>query len=139
MTLANGDFVDADDTRRRRSCPLELLPHVLFIEVSDRVPIEVKLLGNIGDGRGSAMASDLDCEASGEVRVVGEPVEAFAFHGLALSARDPTYGEFEVDAASSTIEVAHLANDLIVEGVARRAAVTANRFSGRRWSVSTTA
>ncbi len=45
VMLADGDLVDADDTRGRATSPAELLSHVLLVQFLDGMPIKVQLLG----------------------------------------------------------------------------------------------
>jgi len=51
-------------------------------------------------------ASVLDREALGVVRVVGNPVEMFAFHGPAVATEDASNVDLQVDVTAATIEVA---------------------------------
>ena len=103
------------------------------------MPVEVQVLGNVLDGGQAAVAADADGEALGVVRVVGEPVEAFAFHGVAVPTVDAANGELQVDASAAAIEVADLSEGLIVEGAMAGAAHSAARFFRRRRREMTTA
>ena len=129
---ADGEFVDADDLGSRAAGAVELLPHVLLVELLDGVPIEVQVLGHVLDGGDPAVAADAEGEALGVKRVVGEPVEAFALHGLALPAEDAADGEFQVDAPAAAVEVADPSRGLIVEGAMAGAAHSAACFFRRR-------
>ncbi len=83
VSLGDGDLVDADHPRRRFADPAELLPHVLLVQLLDGVPVEEEFLGHLLD-RGLATApAHEEGKAFGVERVVGEPVQAFVFHGLA--------------------------------------------------------
>jgi len=139
VTGPDREFVDADDFGGGAADAIELLLHVLLVEVLDRVPLEEQVLGHVLDGGDPAVASDPEGKAPGVVRVVGDPVEAFAFHGLALPAEDPADGDFQVDASAAAVEVADAAQGLIVERPMAGAALTATRFFRRRRRATTTA
>src|SRR5713101_8441680 len=47
-------LVEADDLRPGRSGAPQLLAHVLLLELLDRVPLQMQLLGDVFDGRGAA-------------------------------------------------------------------------------------
>jgi hypothetical protein len=116
-----------------------LLPHVLLVEVLDGVPLEELVLGDILDRGEATGASDPNGEALSVMGVVGEPVEAFAFHGLALPTEDAADRDFRVDAPAAASEVADPAPGLIVERPVAGAAVTAAGFFRRRRRAMTTA
>lgn len=139
MTLADRDFIDADDAGRWRSGQFKLPLHVLFVEIFDGVPVEVEILGDIGNSCEATTASDPSGETSGEVGIVGEPVESLAFHGVALTTVNPSNGELEIDATATAIVVAYPANGLIVERTMSDTALSAECFWGRRRSVMTAA
>ncbi len=62
VALPDRDLVDADHLRRRRPRPPQLLPHVLLLELLDRVPVEMQFLGDVLDGRGPAAPADVEGE-----------------------------------------------------------------------------
>ena len=84
VAWTDGEFVDADDLGARLTDAGQLLAHVLLVEFLDGMPVEVEVLRDILDGGESAVASDTDGESLGEVWIVGEPIEPFAFHVPAL-------------------------------------------------------
>jgi hypothetical protein len=133
------EFVDADDLGAGTASPIELLLHVELVEILDRVPVEVPVLGHVLDGGQPTVAADADGEALREVGVVGQPVEAFAFHGLAHPTGDAPDRALQVDAAATAVEVADSSRGLIVEGAMAEAAHTADGFFRRRRRVMTTA
>jgi hypothetical protein len=97
------------------------------------------LIGHVLDGGQPTVATDLDREASGVAWVVGQPVEAFAFHGLAHPTGDAPDRALQVDAAATAVEVADSSRGLIVEGAMAEAAHAAEGFFRRRRRVMTTA
>jgi hypothetical protein len=139
VALADRDLVDPDRPRPRRAGARELGPHVLLVEVLDRVPVEVPVLGHVLDGGQPTVAADADGEALREVGVVGQPVEAFAFHGLAHPTVDAADRALQVNAAATAIEVADPSWGLIVEGAMAEAAHAAACFFRRRRREMTTA
>jgi hypothetical protein len=92
------------------------------------VPLEVQGLGHVLHSGRAAVPGDADGEALGVTWVVSQPIEAFAFHGVAVATVDRADGEFEVDTQVATIEVAYLSERLIVEGAMRSAAHAAGCF-----------
>ena len=139
MPGSNREFVDADDLGAGAAGPVELLLHVPLVEVLDGVPVEVPVLGNILHCSDATGAIDPDGEALSEMRVVGQPVEVFAFHGLALATEDASDRKLQVDAATIAIEVTDRSRGSIVEGSIAEAADATAWFFRRRWRAMTTA
>jgi len=139
MAWPDGNFINTDDLGSGGAGTIELLLHVLFVEILDRMPFEVEVLGDILHGGDSAVASDTNGEAMGVAWIVGQPIETFAFHGITRSAVDASNGDVKVDASSSGIEVADVARGLVVERVMDDAADAAGGFFERRRSGITTA
>src|SRR4030066_123874 len=65
VPFPNRHLVDADDLRPGRSGTPQLLTHVLLLELLDRVPLKMQLLGDILDGRGAAALPDVEREPLG--------------------------------------------------------------------------
>ena len=86
MPRSDRDLIDADDRGGRRSGLPQLLGHVLLVEVFDRFPRQVQFLSHILDRRTATATTDGHGQALGIARVVGQPVEALALHGVAASA-----------------------------------------------------
>ena len=128
MAGTDGEFVDADDLGAGLTDVGQLLAHVLLVEFLDGVPVEVEVLGDILDRGEPAVTSDADGEAVGVARIVGEPVESFAFHGTTPPAGDAADGKLEVDASSAAVEIADGSRVVIVEGAMAGAAVAAECF-----------
>lgn len=141
MPRPDREFVAADDLGAGMACPVELLLHVRLVEIFDGVPVEMKVLGSVLDGGDTTVASRFhrDREALGVTRVVGKPVELFAFHGLAVATADAPNVDLQVDAPAAAIEVAYPASRLIVEGAMTGAAQAAACFFRRRFRAMTTA
>jgi len=131
VTLADRHLVDADDLRSWGTGTPELLTHVLLLQLLDGVPVEVKLLGDILDGGGSAATPHVEGEALGVARIVGQPVELLALHLVAREAGDAAHDELEVDAPVAAREVANPMDLLIVEGPVPSSTDTTRRFFRR--------
>ena len=69
VPLPGRDLVDADHFRSWRPGSSELLLHVLLLECLDRVPVQMQLLSNILDRRGSASTTDVEAKALGVERL----------------------------------------------------------------------
>jgi hypothetical protein len=83
----------------------KLLPHVLFVQFLDGVPIEVQFLGHFLDGGRAATSAHEESEPLGIQWVVGEPVEPFAVHASTPRTQGPSEMENEVDALVATGEI----------------------------------
>src|SRR5947209_5731201 len=139
MPLGDGDLVDADHPRRGRTGPTQLLAHVLLVQLLDRMPIERELLGHLLDGGIAAAPADEVGEPLGIERIVGEPVQPFAFHAATPGALDPTDREGEVDPFVAARQIADAAWSLVVVGAKGLSTDAAERFFRRRWREMTTA
>src|SRR5207245_1844218 len=84
VTLADGDFVDADRLGSRRAGARDLRPHVLHLQRLDRIPVEPQLPGHIADRGLRAAAADIVRKAFGEVRIVRQKIQPLAFHTAAV-------------------------------------------------------
>jgi hypothetical protein len=139
VPLADGDLVDADGPGGGRAGAAELLPHVLLVQVFDRVPVEVQFLGHLLDGGGSAAPAHEEGKALGVQRVVGQPIEALGFHGLAAGAIDPPPPKGKVDTAVAAGEVAHPTQAFVVGAATDMTTDPAGCFFRRRRRRMTTA
>ena len=117
MSRPNGYFVDADDLRRRLADAVELLLHVLLVEVFDGMPIEVKILGDILNGSSPTITPNTNGKSVGVTRVAGKPLEAFAFHGITHATVDPANGNFEEHTTPARLDIADGFLGLIVKGI----------------------
>jgi hypothetical protein len=72
MAFANRHFVDANDLGTRRTGALELPAHLLLVQLFDRVPVQLELLGHILAARLAAAPPHKVGEALGVERVVGQ-------------------------------------------------------------------
>ncbi len=116
MTLGDGDFIDADDTRRGTTGSAELLPHVLLVQFLDSMPVEVQFTRHGLDGAFPAASTHEESKPLGVERVVCQPLQPLALHAAALAAPDPANRELQVNPLVPTGQVAHSARTLIVEG-----------------------
>ena len=90
-------------------------------------------------GGEATIAANANGEALRVVWVVGKPVEAFAFHGLAMAAEDATDGELQIDTPAAAVEITDISWRLIIKGTVGGAAHAAACFFRRRRREMTTA
>ena len=98
VPLPDRDLVDADHFRSWRPGSSELLLHVLLLERLDRVPVQMQLLSNILDRRGSASTTDVEAKALGVERIVCEEVQLLLLHLAAAHTIDAA--DFEIQKRS---------------------------------------
>ena len=139
VALADRYLVDPDGLGRGRAGSAQLLSQVLFLEVLDRLPVEMQLLGERLDGRRLAAAPDVEREALGVERIVGEPIELLLFHLRAAPALDPPRLDLEEDSPVATREVSNPAHPPVVPTAVAPTANSAGCFFERRVSVMTRA
>jgi len=128
MSGPDRDFVDPNDLGSRIAGAVELLVHVLLVEIFDSMPVEVAVLGDILDGGETAKASDADGVAVGIKRIIRQPFESFPFHSPTLATGDAANEKLEVDTPSAAIEVADVAEGLVVEGTMDSPTHSTGRF-----------
>jgi hypothetical protein len=87
----------------------------------------------------AAASAHPEGETLGIQRVVGEPVQPFAFHAATPGAMDPACREGKVDAPVATRQIADAAWPLVVVDAEGLSADPAERFFRRRCSEMTTA
>jgi hypothetical protein len=89
VMLADGDFVDADDTRGWATSAAELLSHILLVQFLDGMPIKVQLLGYRLDTTLPTTTTDEVGKPLCIKRVVSQPLQSLALHAIALATPDP--------------------------------------------------
>src|SRR5262245_32891139 len=129
------DLVDANDLRPRSARAPQLLAHVLHLELFDGVPLEMQLLGDVVDRRRMTTTSDVERQALGVARIVGQEVEPFALHRTTAAARDATHLELQKDPHPTAREIAHPAHGPIVDAALHTPADATGRFFERRTSL----
>ena len=132
VPLADRDFVDAYDFRRRRPEPPQLLLHVLHLEGLDRLPVQVRFPGDRLDGSVPAAPPHVEGEPLGEEGTVGQPVELLLFHFAAAPAIHPAEVQHQVDARIPAGQIADPVNLVVVRASMRQPAHTAACFFARR-------
>ena len=136
VALADRDLVDADHLRSRRAGTRQLRPHVLLVELLDRLPIEAQLLGDILDRRDAAAPADEGGKPLGVKRIVGQELQPLPPHLAARSAKDAPDLELKIDARVAARQIAHAPHRAIVPAAMQRSAVGAARFFERRFSLT---
>jgi hypothetical protein len=139
VPFSNRDFINANHLRSWPARLSKLRSHVLLIQLLDRVPVELELLGNVLD-RGRATAPPhVVSKALGIKRVVGQKLQPLALHFAATPALDSAHLEIEMDAHVAARQVANLPPRAVVEAPVGSPTKTAQRFFERRISVMTRA
>src|SRR3990172_6303955 len=139
MAFADRDLVDSNHSGGRRSSSAQLLPHILLLQLLDGLPIQVRFLGNVLDGRDTATPSHEEGEAFRIERILREPIQLLLFHLAASLAVDTSNLQFQVDPSVPTRQVAYSAQLAVVPGSTRMATDSADSFFPRRWRRTTLA
>src|SRR5712692_3534529 len=132
LSLANGDFVDANDGGRGRSSTPELLAHVLHLQGFDGLPIEVQFARHVVNRRAAAAAADVEGKAFGVEGIVRQPGELLLFHGTTPATLDAANLELQVDTGVATGQVADPPQLAVVMGALGLAAHATSCFFRRR-------
>src|SRR5690606_35681559 len=114
VPLAYTDLIDADDARSWLTGTAQLLAHVLLLELLDRMPGEVQLLGDVLDGARAAAPANVEGKALGVTGIVGQQFEPLALHGATVAAVNAPHFQAQVDAQVRAREVAHPAPGAVV-------------------------
>lgn len=130
MPMARGAGVPA-----RLSCSGMYLP----LQFLHRVPVELKLFGDVLDARLPAAPAHVPGKAPGVEGVVGKPVEAPALHAPAAPAMNTAHLEFEINARVGARQIAHEPAPAVVPARLRPATAATERFFDRRTRVMTRA
>jgi len=132
VALLDRDLVDTDYLRRRCPCPSQLLPHVLLLELLHRVPVEMQLLSDVLDRRGTTTTAHIEGEPPRVERVVGEEWQPLSLHFPALNALDPSYVDFQEHSRVPAREIPDPPARPVVEDSMPAATAAARRFFERR-------
>ena len=116
VSLANGNLVHAQQLGPRCPGPAQLLPHVVFVQLLDRPPVQVQLPCDGLERRGAAPAADEEGKALGVKGIVGSPGQFLLFHRAAVVTPHTPPLDFQVDPGIATRQIAHPAPLVVVEG-----------------------
>jgi len=139
VPLSDGDLVDPDDLRTRRSRSPQLRLHVLLLQRLDRLPVQVGLPGDIPDRRDTAPASHPEGKALRIKRVVGQPLQALLLHFPATPAQNASDLHIQPDATVATRQIPNPSHLAVVKHPVCPSAGSAKRFFPRRRSLMTRA
>src|SRR6266571_4071040 len=107
VPLLDRDLIDADHLRARPSRPPQLLPHVLLLEILDRVPVEMQFLGDVLDRRGPTTTAHVEGKALRVGTVVREERQRLLPHRAARNAFDAPYLDVQEDSEAPAREIPH--------------------------------
>jgi len=136
VALADRDLVDADHPGSGLAGARQLRPHVLLVELLDRVPIKLELPGDILDRRDAAAPADEGGKPLRVERIVGQELQPLPPHLAARSAKDAPDLDLKIHARVAARQIAHAPHRAIVPAPMERAAVGAARFFERRFSLT---
>jgi hypothetical protein len=119
VTFADRDLINADHLGTWRAGTRQLRPHILFIEFLNGIPIEVELPGYVLDRRLAAAPANKVREPLGEARVVGEKVEALAFHFVTTPAKNASHFQLEKYPGVAARRITHATDRAIIPTVVR--------------------
>src|SRR5262249_15815892 len=89
VTLANRYLVNADDLRLGLTGTCDLRLHVLLVQLFDRVPVKLKFLGYVFDGRRAATPPHIIGKPLGVKRVVRQKRQLLPLHFAQASQKSP--------------------------------------------------
>jgi len=129
MPLADRHFVDPDDLRPRGASSPELLPHVLLLQLLDRVPVHAHVLGNVPDAGAAASPADVVGEPLRVEGIVVEKRKRLPLRLPAPFAKDPSNRDLQVHPRVAAGEILDETDLVVVEGPVNRPAGSAQSFS----------
>ena len=132
MAFAHRDLVDADHHRRGRSCLCQLRPHVLLLQVLDRMPVQSQLARHIAHRSPTAPSPDVHRKALRVARIVGQKRQTLQLHSATATTVHTSRLELQNHPIAATAQVAHAPAPTVVPASARLAAAAAMRFFERR-------
>jgi hypothetical protein len=140
VPFAYRDLVEADHLQvlRRWHAP-KLLAHVLHLQRFDGAPVEVQFLGHVLDGRCPAAPTNIEREAFGVERIVGQEGQLLLLYGAATPAADSPYLHLQVHAGIAARLVSHASSFAVVPASMHATAAPACCFFERRLRVMTRA
>jgi hypothetical protein len=134
LTTINRHLIDPADLRPRHPDPPELLAHILLIQLLDRLPVQMKLVGHVLQGGGPAASSHKEGKPLRVKGIVGDPRWALLPHHATALAQDTPDFDRQIHAGISTRKIPDLARLAIVKRPMRSPARAADRFFPRRTS-----
>ena len=135
VTFADGDLVDPNHLGSGLAGARQLRPHVLLLQLLDRVPIELELLGDILDRRLAAAPADEVGKPLCIKRIVSQKREPFPPHLAARPAKGAPDLELKVYARVAARQIAHTPHRAVVPAAMLVSAIGAACFFERRFSL----
>src|SRR5262244_4083125 len=132
VTLANRYLVNADDLRLGLTGTCDLRLHVLLVQLFDRVPVKLKFLGYVFDGRRAATPPHIIGKPLGVKRVVRQKRQLLPLHFGAASTKYPANFELQVHPRIPTRQVSHPTGSSVVPTLLYPCAAPACCFFDRR-------
>ena len=128
VPLADRHFVDPDDLRSRGAGSPQLLPHVLLLQLLDRVPVHVDFLGDVPDAGGAASPADVVGEPLRVEGIVGDKLQRLPLHLPAPFAQDPSDRDLQVHPRVAAGKIPNQPDLVVVEGSMNRPAGATKSF-----------
>ncbi len=136
MAFADRELIDADHLRGRHGRALELRAHILLLQLLDRMPVELELLGHRLDGRTCTAPPYVPGKPLGIQRIVGNPIQLFTFHLAALSTGHASDLELQIHPCVAAGQIPYPARAAVVPTAMCRGAHSAPCFFERRSRVT---
>ena len=135
VPLVHRDLVDRDDPRVRLAGALELLAHVLLVELLDRIPPQPQFLGYVLDRfAGTASAYVAGKAARGGCALEEKP-QPLPLHCMARTAIDAADFRIQPDPILTVLQIPHSSARPVVETPVLCSGRPTDRFCPRRSSV----
>src|SRR5438309_3057171 len=132
VSFANRYLVDADHLWFWLSRLSELRLHVLLVQILDRMPIQLELLGHILDGRRATPSPHIVSKALGVKRIVRQKLQPLALHFATASTKHPANFQFQVYPRIAARQIPKLTNSAVVPTLLHAPAVATGSFFERR-------
>jgi len=128
VASAHRELVDADHPRRGRSGSRQLRPHVLLLQVLDRVPVQPQLARHIPHRSPAAAPSDIHRKPLRVAPIVGQEVELLQLHPATTRAVHASYLELQNNPVSAAAQIAHAPAPTVVPAPTDLTAAAATVF-----------
>ena len=134
--VVHRDLGDPDDPRVRLAGALELLAHVLLVELLDRIPPQQQFLGHVLDRLAATAPSYVAGKAARVGCALEQKLQPLPLHRMARTAIDSADLQIQPDPILTALQIPHPSARPVVEAPVHCPARPTDRFLARRASVT---
>src|SRR4030067_3744364 len=139
VAFANRNFINTDYLWTWASGTTEFLPHVLFFEFLDGLPVKVQFPGHVFNRLGTAPLADIEGKALGVEWIIRKKLKLLLFHLMATKTINALNLKFDVPAPVTTGKITNLSLLTVLESSVNPVAGSADCFFPCRMSLMTKA